>query len=289
MRGWISIDKPFASAALLNRTCDYVALDGDTATDIFWYRDIVSGSQIALPNAVKFLWSSQPSSPIPYPDYLIDPQTFNPPLENVVYKIEVTDSFNCVSSASFPYESIHVKADFTIDPNNGEAPLEVVFTDNSIRGLTYKWDFGDGSDTTIKDPPPHIYYKPGTYSALLTIESSLNCIDSMRIDNIVVDPSKLDVPNIFTPDGDNYNDFFRVEKKSLRMLSIEIFSRSGLKVYSFRGEGEELSSWEGWDGTVNNSSVKAAPGIYYYIIRAYGWDDIDYEDKKYSGFLYLYR
>lgn len=289
LRGWVSIDKPFASAALLNRTCDYVALDGDTATDHFRYRDITNGNQVLLPNAVKFMWSSQPSSAIPYPDYIIDPQTFTPPLEDVVYKIEVTDSFQCASVASFAYESIHVKAEFTIDPQNGEAPLEVTFTDKSIRGSIYKWDFGDGSDTTLQDPPPHIYYKPGTYSALLTIESDLHCIDSMRISNIVVDPSKLDVPNVFTPDGDTYNDYFRVDSKSLRLLSIEIFSRSGLKVYSFRGEGEALSEWQGWDGNINNSSIKAAPGIYYYLVTAYGWDDIEYDGKKYTGFLYLYR
>jgi hypothetical protein len=80
-----------------------------------------------------------------------------------------------------------------------------------------------------------------------------------------------------------------VESKSLRNLSVEVFSRSGLKVYSFYGEGDILKSWKGWDGNVNFSSVKASPGVYFYIIRAYGWDNIVYNSKEYRGFVYLYR
>jgi len=49
---------------------------------------------------------------------------------------------------------------------------------------------------------------------------------------------------------------------------MEVFSRSGLKVYGFSGEGERLKEWTGWDGNINKSSIKASPGVYYYIIRA---------------------
>jgi hypothetical protein len=80
-----------------------------------------------------------------------------------------------------------------------------------------------------------------------------------------------------------------VESKSLRFLSVEVFSRSGLKVYSFFGEGEILREWKGWDGNVNSSSVKASPGVYFYIMRAYGWDNVNYDSKEYRGFVYLYR
>jgi hypothetical protein len=80
-----------------------------------------------------------------------------------------------------------------------------------------------------------------------------------------------------------------VDKRSLKTISVDIFSRSGLRVYSFYGEGDMVKAWNGWDGYVNNSSFKASPGIYFYIIRARGWDDIKYEGKEYRGFVYLYR
>jgi gliding motility-associated-like protein len=290
--GWIFIDKPYSLAELQNRTCDYVALKGKAAIDTFFYKNPSTGLPVKLPNGVRFLWSSDPTSTIPFPDLTLTPQTFDPPLINVTYKLQVSDSFGCVSESSFFYESIHVKADFSVDPDKGEAPLEVVFTDKSIRGFNYTWEFGDGSKDSIsylKNPDPHIYYKPGEYSVKLTIESEKYCKGSMQFDKIVVEPSELKIPNIFTPDGDGTNDNFMVESRSLRLISVEVFSRSGMKVYSFYGEGEKLREWQGWDGNVNKSSIKASPGVYFYIIRAYGWDDVDYNSKKQRGFVYLYR
>ena len=217
---------------------------------LFFIKILLTGIPVKLPDDVRFLWSSDPASSIPYPDFEINPQTFNPPLVDVTYKLQVSDSFGCISESSFFYESIHVKADFSVDPDKGEAPLEVTFTDKSIRGFKYKWEFGDGKDSIseLKNPDPHIYYKPGEYSVKLTIESELHCIDSMRFDKIVVDPSELKIPNVFTPDGDGLNDNFMVESKSLRHISVEVFSRSGMKVYDFYGEGERLREWKGWDG-----------------------------------------
>jgi hypothetical protein len=290
--GWIFIDKPYSFAALQNRTCDYVALRGKAAIDTFYYRNPGNGNPVRLPNTVKFMWSSDPVSSIPYPDLELNPQTFNPPLVDVTYKLQVSDSFGCISSSSFFYESIHVKADFTVEPDKGEAPLEVTFTDKSIRGSAYLWEFGDGSKDSISklsNPEPHIYYKPGEYSVKLKITSVLGCTNSMQFDKIVVDPSKLDIPNVFTPDGDGLNDNFIVESRSLQYISVEVFSRSGLRVYNFYGEGEKLREWQGWDGNVNNSSRKASPGVYFYIIRARGWDDVNYDGKEQRGFVYLYR
>jgi gliding motility-associated-like protein len=303
--GWIFIDQPFSLAQLLNRTCAYVALKGKAAVDTFFYNNIADGSLVKLPNAITFLWSSDPTSSIPFPDLELNPQTFDPPLVDVTYKLQVSDSFGCISESSFFYQSIHVKADFSVDPVEGGAPLDVTFTDKSVRGTyKYTWEFGDKTPDGQKTPDwiinkdslylmstpfSHTYYKPDQYSVKLTIESDLHCIDSLRFDYIIVDPSKLDIPNVFTPDGDGINDKFIVASKSLRSITVEIFSRSGRRVYAFNGDGEKLKQWQGWDGNINNTSIKASPGVYFYIIHAYGWDDIDYNGKEQRGFLYLYR
>jgi PKD repeat protein len=305
--GWIFFDKPpIVNASLQQQLCYRVALKGDTAFPVnnFYYRDKLSGLPLKLANEKTFLWSSDPNSVIPFPDAVINPVSYNPPLEDVTYKLRV-NNLGCSSESSFFYKSIHVKADFSVDPAKGEAPLEVSFTDKSIRGtLKYTWEFGDktsdgkkrlpwvvGQDSLwqFTSPFTHTYYKPGEYSVKLTVESVLHCIDSMRFDKVVVDDSELHIPNVFTPDGDGLNDNFKVESKSLKYISVEIFSQSGIKVYNFYGEGEKLREWEGWDGNINFSSLKAAPGIYFYIIRGYGWDDIDYNSKEYRGFVYLYR
>jgi len=288
---WIFLDKPHSNAALENNTCDYVALDGTAAVDTFYYKDPSTGKPVKLPNGIRFLWSSNPASTIPYPDVKIDPLTFDPPVEDVTYLLQVTDSFTCRSESSFMYESIHSKADFAADPLTGEAPLEVSFTNKSINSSAYLWEFGDGKDSTstMEIPDPHIYYKPGEYTVKLTAISEKGCQDTLRSDKIVVEPSSINIPNVFTPDGDGYNDWFIPQKKSMRYLNMEIFSRSGLKVYGFNGEGKNLKEWQGWDGNVNNSSIKASPGVYFYLIRAYGWDDVNWDGKEYRGFVYLYR
>jgi gliding motility-associated-like protein len=306
LTAWVQIDKPFSSARLQNRTCDYVALNGAAVVDTFYYRDPSTGAKLKLPNAVRFLWSSNPSSVIPFPDFEINPQTFIPPLVDVTYNLHVSDSFGCFSDSSFFYKSIHVKAEFEADPVEGEAPLEVSFTDKSIRGTyRYIWNFGETTKEGKKKPDwvvnkdslwlfanpiTHRYFRPGQYSVSLTIESDLHCIDSFRLEpKIIVEKSDLEIPNVFSPNGDGLNDNFMVESKSLRWINVEIFSRSGLKVYSFTGEGDLLSQWRGWDGNVNGTSIKASPGVYFYIIRAIGWDDVLYDTKEQRGFVYLYR
>jgi len=285
---WVHLDQPVAQAALLHYTCDYVALDGMAAPDPFDYYDPSTGAPRRLPNGVRHLWSSSPASTIPYPDLEIDPITYSPPLEDVRYTIEVTDSFGCSTSASFDYESIHVKAEFAAEPLEGEAPLEITFTDNSIRATKYLWKFGDDSVSTMQAPGPHTYYIPGDYTISLTIESELTCRDSATV-KITVLPSTLKIPNVFTPNDDGINDFFIPEKQSLRFLNLQIFSKAGHRVYYYQGDGEDLQSWQGWDGKINYSERRATPGAYYYVLRAEGYDDVDYKGREYRGTVYLYR
>ena len=285
---WVNIDMPMANAALQAFTCDYVALDGTATPDHFNYYDPSTGASKRLPNGIVFLWSSTPESLIPFPDVRIDPLITSPPLVDVQYMLQVTDSFGCSASSSFPYTSIHVKAEFTAEPTEGEAPLEVTFTDKSVRGFHYTWKFGDDSISVLPDPGTHTYYIPGTYYAVLTIESELTCTDVDSI-KITVDPSTLQMPNVFTPNDDGINDFFVPEKKSLKFVNLQIFSKSGHRVYNYEGNDGDIQAWEGWNGKINNSERYAEPGAYFYVLRAVGYDEKSYKGKEFRGALYLYR
>jgi PKD repeat protein len=286
---WVNLDNPTATAALKNRTCNYVALDGTAGVDNFYYYDPSTSAKIKLPDAITFLWSSDPSSVITANE--IDPIITIPPLVNETYMLEVTDSFGCASSSSFYYESIHVNANFTATPDEGEAPLEVTITNSSVRANTCTWDFGDDSIYYLADPPVHTYYYfpgKGTYTITLNIESTLFCTDTYTV-TITVDPSALEMPNVFSPNGDGINDYLVPEKASLKYVEMQVYSKSGQRVYRYEGEGESLSEWTGWDGKVNNSNRFAEPGAYYYVIRAKGWDDKKYSGSAYRGVVYLFR
>lgn len=57
-------------------------------------------------------------------------------------------------------------ADFN-DSSKGCEPLEVQFINESIYANQFKWDFGDGAESTQRDPN-YTYRSPGTYSVTLT-------------------------------------------------------------------------------------------------------------------------
>ncbi|HOI57957.1 MAG TPA: PKD domain-containing protein [Methanoculleus sp.] len=63
-------------------------------------------------------------------------------------------------------------AGFTANVTSGALPLAVRFTDAS-EGVptTWKWDFGDGSTSTEKNPV-HTYTVPGTYTVTLTVTNA---------------------------------------------------------------------------------------------------------------------
>jgi len=59
-------------------------------------------------------------------------------------------------------------ADFSAQPTSGWVPAMVAFTDKSTEYPTsWKWDFGDESYSTAKNPV-HTYNKPGKYTVTLT-------------------------------------------------------------------------------------------------------------------------
>ncbi|HBE40511.1 MAG TPA: hypothetical protein DDW27_04785, partial [Bacteroidales bacterium] len=62
-------------------------------------------------------------------------------------------------------------ADFDSIPS-GCAPLEIVLNNTSLNttvpGTTYRWDFGDGSYSTAKNPT-YTYFTPGEYRVELTV------------------------------------------------------------------------------------------------------------------------
>ncbi|MBB3083226.1 PKD domain-containing protein [Geodermatophilus sabuli] len=59
-------------------------------------------------------------------------------------------------------------ASFTSSVTEGQAPLEVRFTDTSAGGPTsWSWDLGDGTTSTAQHPT-HTYTAPGTYTVRLT-------------------------------------------------------------------------------------------------------------------------
>ncbi|TAE50707.1 MAG: PKD domain-containing protein, partial [Bacteroidetes bacterium] len=64
-------------------------------------------------------------------------------------------------------------------------PLSVNFTDQSSPNVvSWYWDFGDGSTSTLRNPSK-VYAVAGQYDVMLIVTTALNCRDTMRMDNLI--------------------------------------------------------------------------------------------------------
>lgn len=148
----------------------------------------------------------------------------------------------------------------------GSAPLEIYFKANPTpAAVTSEWWLLKGSDTIFyRSDAEHRYTFEdyGEYRALLVVSNAVCHTDTTV--QISVSTSQLLVPNVFTPNGDESNDEFRVQYRSILEFDCWIYNRWGKLVYHWSDPAK------GWDGTINGRP--AAEGAYYYIIRAKGAD-----------------
>ena len=77
-------------------------------------------------------------------------------------------------------------AAFSAFPTSGNTPLNVTFTDKSTRTPTgWKWDFGDGTNSTVKNPT-HRYRAEGNYTVKLTATNDLGSNTTVKTNYIKV-------------------------------------------------------------------------------------------------------
>ena len=196
-----------------------------------------------------------------------------------------------------------IEAEFAVAPEISVSSLvapdaQVLYvntTNYDNIGKKCEWHYGDGNvERNCDELVEHIYAEPGCYEPFLVVMNRdlPECRDTAYLDietpqcapgYIYVDrASLLEVPNIFSPNGDGVNDYFQVHAQTLKKFSGKIVNRYGRVVY-------EWTDWEnmesGWDGRLNGTT-KATPGVYYYIIEAEGYDGMEYNP---SGPLHLVR
>ena len=80
-------------------------------------------------------------------------------------------------------------ANFSASPASGYSPLKVQFTDNSTGTPTsWKWNFGDGSNSTEKNPV-HTYNETGKYNVSLTVKNVKGTNEITKYNYITADSS----------------------------------------------------------------------------------------------------
>ena len=185
-----------------------------------------------------------------------------------IYEItlQVTTNQGCVDSLKRTATvRSSPKADFELDvPNEEEMKIgdEITFVDQSVGALAWTWVFGTNLDTAYTQFPVYVYNDEGNYDVTLSVLSQFGCSDTIVkeitiLTNVVLPPN---VPNAFTPNGDDNNDVYFVRGGPFETLEFKIYNEWGNLVF------ETSDPLIGWDGKKDGDYQ--AEGVYSYTLKA---------------------
>lgn len=305
VHNWIDIVQPVIPDS--TSLCDGFRILADFSYASLMLTDPETGNKISLRENDNFayLWEQDGN----FVSSMLSPFVFDPIASNspVPYNLTITDEFGCSAEATVNYISKVPEADGAPDITEGEAVLEVAFSNSSINydsvlWYFYKEDFRlsleieeleagepvDSIDFILTDDAPiHKFEESGTYQMkmmVVKVNETGNCYHTISLPVITVTDVELMVPKAFTPNGDGYNDVFYVYSRSLRKMNIKIYNRWGSLVHSWSYSNIQSSDYtyehSVWDGSVNGQMAR--PGVYYYVIQ-YEGRDLYREDSETEG------
>lgn len=190
-----------------------------------------------------------------------------------------SDSVNVFVTAGFVLDSILVSQLDTVETiyEGEEISIDVFTTPSPLPGASYEWFInGELFSTTIEPSTgqifaPEIFTEQETFSYDVVITDASGCSTINGIDvNVLNNP--VDIPNVFTPNGDSRNDvFLPVSRVPVSILEFKIWNRWGQLVY------DDSGSQAGWDGF--QDGTPAPSDVYIYFIR---YEITGAEGKQYS-------
>ena len=161
----------------------------------------------------------------------------------------------------------------------GSAPLNILFRSNATPTAEYfLWEIRQSEDliaARTDNETRYVFDVSGVYIVTLEVSNRHGCKCEANSDTtrftVTASESFLAIPNVFTPNGDNINDEFRVSYRSIKSFSCVVFNRWQHQIYASSDPAQ------GWDGRVNGRP--APEGAYFYIVEAEGTDGVKYKRK----------
>lgn len=175
--------------------------------------------------------------------------------------LRVRNSTGCIGETVLPgavvvYPGLNGQISATPDPVFAEDPTVQLDGSGSGNIISWWWDLGVADPATSDDQSLQATFpaEPGTYPVMLVVSSADGCIDTLRTVITVIDPGVIELPNVFSPNGDGLNDqFIPVDYKGAKG-QMEIYNRWGQLIFSTRALGQ---GWSGRDAT---------EGTYFYVV-----------------------
>jgi gliding motility-associated-like protein len=193
-----------------------------------------------LGNFSVFYWDDNFSSGT---RWVSSPDTFFVSVEDYIGCKSDQDTI-IVGVDSIPYVNLGLDTFICLD--------QVIILSPGYSFDSYIWNSGS-QDSNLLVKYPGIYW--------VTIRQNTCVItDSIVLENC---PPILEMPNIFTPNGDGFNDQFRPEEDNIVSFNMKIYNRWGMQIF----QTDDLKN--GWDGTT--LGLEASDGVYLYVIEYREW------------------
>ncbi|MEM8907934.1 MAG: PKD domain-containing protein [Bacteroidota bacterium] len=130
---------------------------------------------------------------------------------------------------------------------NTDQPGPVSFFNETENATTYRWDFGDGTNSTVENPV-HEYSAPGTYLVTLSASNEATCVATVSV-NIVVEEV---VVSTTTPELAQQILLFPNPSSGVIQLQIPENAPAMERIVIFDGMGNAL--WQqAWNGLAANA------------------------------------
>lgn len=176
------------------------------------------------------------------------------------YNVKLTANYRICPDTTYeqfirvkPFPTIDLGKDTSLCPDGNPFILKDITNTGSATPLKWRWN------TATKDSTSYIeVHHPGKYAVTVDQEG---CIASDTIE--VKKNCFINIPNVFTPNGDGYNDYFlprQLLSRSVTKFSMNIYNRWGDIVFETNS-----TNGRGWDGKLNDKEQPG--GVYVYLIK----------------------
>lgn len=164
------------------------------------------------------------------------------------------------------FETVFVE----LPPDTGMCNTSDIVISTNTTFAEYIWQ--DGSQNATYSP-----FSSGLISVLTYDDNGCQSYDEMFLDIVDCD---YDIPNVFSPNGDGFNDFWDFGIEDPLFYELVVFNRWGREV--FESQDNEIL----WNGDNFKNDEPCSEGVYFYILRFVNIDEYGYEV---TGYITIFR
>jgi gliding motility-associated-like protein len=210
--------------------------------------------------------------------------------QSTTFSYVIPNAVGCDSNITVNLTVIPIpSAAFSSNPELLEYGLSEVQMIDQSTGQINSWSWtissenGNIQTSSLQNP---LFSLPnnlsGNITFQLTVSNNQGCTDNATSVLTILEDAAIYIPNAFSPDGNNFNNVFRVEGRNIdpEFFELSIYNRWGELIFLSKDMNV------GWDGSVNTYGP-APIGVYTYKV-SYRFNNQD-DNQTITGHLNLLR